>query len=1256
MQPAITNTSHLATSPLREAALTIAEAGYVALDTDAVLRQHIAFDGDALTLTGKVYNLRSYEHLYVIAIGKCALDAAYTFEALLGERITDGIALDIREQSGAPLTHIRYLRGTHPYPSAHNAAHTKDILSLARRATSRDIVVVLISGGGSTLLCQPQSHTPQQETTLVQHLFQAGATIHEINTIRKHCSLARGGHLATALHPAESIALIFSDVPNNDLHTIASGPTVLDSTTLDDARGVCRKYRCERSGFPVDALFETPKDQQQFRNMRNELILTNETALKSMAEKARTLGYRVLIRDTQLVGEAREVAQIIAEELHTAAPGTALLYGGETTVTVTGKLPASSRGGRNQELALAALSHLRDGELILSLASDGYDNSPHAGGIADTITATAAAHMGEVFAADALAAHNSYNFFHILQQGVTTGYTGSNVADIIIALHGAPISTTNTPATSMPKTHNPEYIIWYKDLTIDDVPKVGGKNAALGEMVRELLPLGVRVPNGFALTATAYHYFLDATGLRDRINSTLEGLDTHDTRELMKRGEQVRNMILAEELPEDLKTAIAAAYIELVEMEGAEDVAVRSSATAEDLPGASFAGQQETYLNVVGTEAVIASAKKCIASLFTNRAISYRFDKGFSHTDAALSVGVQKMVRSDMATSGVMFSIDTETGFDKVVVIEGAYGLGEMVVQGKVTPDSFIVFKPSLEKGLLGVIARDIGPKEVKMIYGEQGGVIVDVPQEDRDRYCLSDEEVSTLAKYALTIEKHFSTKHGHYQPMDMEWAKDGKTGELYIVQARPETVISMRDKNVFLEYSLTGDAPVLTTGTAVGTKIAHGGVHVIRDVEHIHDFKKGEVLVTEITDPDWEPIMKIASAIVTNKGGRTSHAAIVSRELGIPCIVGCGNATDVLHDDTMVTVDCSSGKEGRVLEGEVPFATTEHRLDKLPKLKTKVMVNIGSPEEAFKNTYLPVEGVGLGRLEFIIMSHIRIHPNALIEYDTLKWYAGEGQQDKQEVVQQIDELTKGYTDKTRYYVEELAEGIAKIAAAFYPHKVIIRFSDFKTNEYRTLIGGHLYEPEEENPMIGWRGASRYYDESFKKAFGFECEALVKVRDELGLDNVIPMVPFCRTLEEADSVLAVMAEYGLAREKGVPVYMMCEIPANVLLAEEFLERFDGFSIGSNDLTQLVLGMDRDNSHIAHVGNENNEAVKRMIRPAIEACNKQGKYIGICGQAPSDFPEFAQFLVKLGIQSLSFTPDTVIKTLPKIAEAEKEVGN
>ncbi len=794
------------------------------------------------------------------------------------------------------------------------------------------------------------------------------------------------------------------------------------------------------------------------------------------------------------------------------------------------------------------------------------------------------------------------------------------------------------------------HIIRFADLSIKDVPLVGGKNAALGEMVSRLKQLGVNVPDGFAVTAHAYNYFLDSAGLRDRINETLAGLNTHDMQDLSDRGQAVRSMILEAKLPDDLKREIGDAYAQLTEEYGTKDVAVRSSATAEDLPGASFAGQQETYLNVVGEEAVVAHAKMCIASLFTNRAISYRADKGFSHTDAALSVGIQIMVRSDLAASGVMFSLDTETGFDKVVIIEGSYGLGEMVVQGKVNPDAFTLFKPSLEKGLSGLIAKDLGSKEVKMIYGEKGGIIVGVLEEERDQYCITDEDASQLARWAVVIEKHFSEHHGHYQPMDMEWAKDGKTGQLYIVQARPETIHSVGDKKTVIEYKLKEEGPQMVSGTAVGTKIASGKVNVIRDVKDIGSFNEGEVLVTEITDPDWEPIMKIASAIVTDKGGRTSHAAIVSRELGIPCIVGCGNATSALKDGDEVTIDCSSGKEGRVLRGLLSYETEEHRLDEVPELKTKMMVNVGSPHEAFKNHYLPVKGVGLGRLEFIINSHIRIHPNALFHYQELKNAEDSAQR---RLAETIDRLTPGYEDKTQYYVDELAEGIAMIAAAFYPHDVIIRFSDFKTNEYRTLIGGDLYEPEEANPMIGWRGASRYYSDSFKDAFGLECKAMAKVRYEMGLDNAVPMVPFCRTLDEADKVLFVMSEHGLDRMKDdkLKVYVMCEVPSNVILANEFLDRFDGMSIGSNDLTQLVLGLDRDSATIASVGNEQNHAVLEMMEVAIAACKDRGKYIGICGQAPSDFPDIAAFLIERGIESISLSPDTVIKSLPLFAETE-----
>lgn len=799
------------------------------------------------------------------------------------------------------------------------------------------------------------------------------------------------------------------------------------------------------------------------------------------------------------------------------------------------------------------------------------------------------------------------------------------------------------------------YIIWYKDLTIADVPKVGGKNAALGELIHELVPLGVPVPDGFAITAEAYNHFLDASEIRPNILEILKSLNIADVNDLAAKGAAVRELIEKAAMPQDLEAEIRAAYEDLVKQSGAPDVAVRSSATAEDLPGASFAGQQETYLNIVGADEVISATRKCFASLFTNRAISYRADKGFNNADVALSVGVQKMVRSDLAVSGVMFSIDTETGFDKVIAIEGSYGLGEMVVQGKVTPDSFLVFKPALEAGKPGILAHDIGTKQQKMIYAEQGmgGVIVAVPEEDRARYCLSDDEVHTLATYALAIEKHFSKKHNHYQPMDMEWAKDGKTGQLFIVQSRPETIHATEDKNIVVEYALTGKpTETIISGTAVGTKIAEGRVRVIRDVAHINEFQKGEILVTEITDPDWEPIMKIAAAIVTDKGGRTSHAAIVSRELGIPCIVGTETATALLKDGDEVTIDCSSGTKGLVYRGSVTFEKHEHRLDTVPTLKTKVMVNIGAPEESFKHHALPVQGVGLGRLEFIIMSHIRIHPNALLEYDTLKEEA-RSSEETAKVVAQIDEITRGYGNKADFYVDELAEGVGKIAAAFYPHDVIVRMSDFKTNEYRALIGGERYEPEEENPMIGWRGASRYYDPRFKDAFALEVKALMKVREEMGLDNIIPMIPFCRTLEEAEKVLAVMRAGGITQDKGHKVYVMCEIPSNVILASQFLDLFDGMSIGSNDLTQLVLGLDRDAGALAHIGNEQNEAVKKFIRQIIADAKARGKYIGVCGQAPSDYPEFAGFLVEQGIESISLTPDTVLKTLPIIAEKEKQ---
>ncbi|MDP9248988.1 MAG: phosphoenolpyruvate synthase [bacterium] len=798
-----------------------------------------------------------------------------------------------------------------------------------------------------------------------------------------------------------------------------------------------------------------------------------------------------------------------------------------------------------------------------------------------------------------------------------------------------------------------EFIKWYSEVGIEDVPLVGGKNAALGEMFQNLVPKGVKIPDGFALTAGAYRHFFKKTGLDEQIKKILADLDTHNIRNLQVRGKKVREAILKADLPEDLNRALASAYALLEKKYGKNcDTAVRSSATAEDLPGASFAGQQETYLNIHGIKNILVSTKKCIASLFTDRAISYRADKDFSHFDAALSVGIQCMVRSDLASSGVAFTIDTETGFDKVVVINGIYGLGEFIVQGMVIPDEFILFKPSLEKGLKSpIIGKHIGKKNIKLIYAKHGTRKEKVSPADQEKFSLSDAEAVKLAKWCLEVEKYFSGKHGHYRPMDIEWAKDGKTGELFIVQARPETVRSVEDKNVLKEYKLEKKSRVLVSGISVGSKIGSGKVRVLKNSKAITQFQKGEVLVTEITDPDWEPIMKIASAIVTDKGGRTSHAAIVSRELGIPCIVGTGNATRVLKNGQAVTVDASSGQVGNVYEGIVPFKVTEHRLDKAGKLPVKIMVNVGSPNEVFVNHSLPAEGVGLGRLEFIIASYIRVHPNALIDYAKLK--AGKQTPYISKVLKEIDRLTPLYKDKKQFYVDELALGIAKIAATFFPHEVIIRLSDFKTNEYRTLLGGEIYEPKEENPMLGWRGASRYYDPKFKTAFGLECAAMKKVRGDMGFTNVVPMIPFCRTPEEGQKVIAVMKEYGLdrAKDSSLKVYVMCEVPSNVLLADEFLDVFDGMSIGSNDLTQLALGLDRDSGIVAHVSNENDAAVKKLIKEVIQKCKARKKYIGICGQAPSDYPEFAQFLVKEGIDSMSLNPDTVFKIIMTLGKSQ-----
>ena len=796
-----------------------------------------------------------------------------------------------------------------------------------------------------------------------------------------------------------------------------------------------------------------------------------------------------------------------------------------------------------------------------------------------------------------------------------------------------------------------QFILWFDQLGIEDVPLVGGKNASLGEMYINLTPRGVNVPNGFAITAYAYNYLLDNAGIRDEIKNILSDLDTTNMQNLAERGRKVRDLIRNAKFPPELEQQIIESYGHLCKQYGENtDVAVRSSATAEDLPDASFAGQQETYLNVKGPEELIMSCKKCFASLFTDRAISYREDKHFDHFSIGLSIGVQKMVRSDKAASGVMFSIDTESGFKDVAFVTGAYGLGENVVQGAVNPDEFYVFKPTLREGYRSIISKKLGSKKIKMIYdlgGNKSVRNVNVDITDRNKFCITDDEVIQLAKWAQIIEDHYSEKAGHFKPMDMEWAKDGITGQLFIVQARPETVQSRKDRSVLETYKLKGTGKVLVEGRSVGQKIGDGPVRVIKDVHNIGEFKKGEVLVTEMTDPDWEPIMKIASAIVTNRGGRTCHAAIISRELGIPCLVGTENGTEKLSTGHEVTVDCSQGDAGFVYEGKIPYEVEKVKIDKLPETKTKIMMNIGNPDQAFEQSFIPNKGVGLAREEFIVNSYIKIHPLALIHFDELK---------DDSTKKQIEELTKGYADKKYYFVEKLAHGVAKIAAAFYPKKVILRLSDFKSNEYANLIGGKEFEPEEDNPMIGWRGASRYYRGNYVEGFALECQAILKVRNEFGLTNLEIMVPFCRTVQEAHDVVNELAKNGLKQgENGLRIIGMCEIPSNVLLADEFLDVFDGFSIGSNDLTQLTLGLDRDSEIVSHLYDERNPAVKKLIKEVVKVANDKGKYIGICGQAPSDYEDFATFLVECGIQSMSLNPDTVIKTTLKIAERERQLG-
>lgn len=779
------------------------------------------------------------------------------------------------------------------------------------------------------------------------------------------------------------------------------------------------------------------------------------------------------------------------------------------------------------------------------------------------------------------------------------------------------------------------FIKLFEEIDINDVPEAGGKNASLGEMIQSLKDIDI--PSGFVVTATAYKYFLSQTGLDDYIKKELKGLNTKNLEDLQNHGSNIREKIKSTEFPEGLKAAIKEAFKNAEKKYGKNsDFAVRSSATAEDLPEASFAGEQETFLNIRGSDAILTAVKKCMASLFTDRAISYRADKGFNHLKVYLSVGVQKMVRSDIGCSGVMFTLDTESGFRDVVLINGAWGLGEMIVQGEVIPDEFLVFKKTS-----AIIEKKLGSKIKKMIYGEENPTkVVETTDIEKESFVLSDEEVLKLAAWGMKIETHYSEKKQKWTPMDIEWAKDGNEGKIYIIQARPETVHSVRDFSKIREYVRTEEGIKLASGTSVGNKIASGRARIIFDPKDIKLFKKDEILVTRMTDPDWEPIMKIASAIVTDEGGRTSHAAIVSRELGIPAIVGCKDATKKIKASDEITADCSAD-EGIVFRGKLKFKVFEHDIKNVPQVKTHIMMNIATPQTAFEKSFLPNKGVGLAREEFIIASEIGIHPLALINFDTLS----------EDLQKEINRKTVGYADKKKFYIDKLAYGIAKISAAFYPNPVIVRFSDFKTNEYRSLLGGDLYEPKEENPMIGWRGASRYYSPDFAPAFILEIKAVKKVVGEMGLTNTCGMVPFCRTVEEGRKVIKIIRENGL---KDIKVYVMCEIPANVILVDQFLDIFDGMSIGSNDLTQLTLGIDRDgNDKIKGIANENDESVKALIAEVIKRCKSRGKYVGICGQAPSDYPEFVKFLIKEGIDSISLNPDTIIQTTLAVHRLENK---
>lgn len=795
----------------------------------------------------------------------------------------------------------------------------------------------------------------------------------------------------------------------------------------------------------------------------------------------------------------------------------------------------------------------------------------------------------------------------------------------------------------MSKTAAGEYIVWFDQLGMQDVERVGGKNASLGEMISNLASAGVQVPGGFATTADAYREFLAHEGLADRINKALDELDVEDVKALAVCGAQIRQWVIETPFPPALEAALAEAYAQLETKSPGLKVAVRSSATAEDLPDASFAGQQETFLNIQGFAEVKQAVHEVFASLFNDRAISYRVHQGFEHAGVALSAGIQKMVRSETGTAGVMFTLDTESGFRDAVFVTSAYGLGETVVQGAVNPDEFYVHKPTLAAGRPAILRRSLGSKMLKMVYGEAATTAksvktVDVEKAERERFSLSDEEVMNLARQAMIIEEHYQ------RPMDIEWAKDGDDQQLYIVQARPETVKSRDSSNVMERFLLKEQGNILVEGRAIGQRIGAGRVRIVNGPHEMDKVEEGDVLVTDMTDPDWEPVMKRASAIVTNRGGRTCHAAIIAREMGIAAVVGCGDATEKLADGQMVTVSCAEGDTGFVYEGQLDYELLTNSIDAMPKLPFKIMMNIGNPDRAFGFAALPNEGVGLARLEFIINRMIGIHPKALLEFDSLP----------SELQATINGRIKGYAGPVDFYVEKLVEGIASLAAAFWPKRVIVRLSDFKSNEYENLIGGKLYEPAEENPMLGFRGASRYLSPKFRDCFELECRALKKVRDVMGLDNIEIMVPFVRTVGEAKGVSELLEAKGLVRgENGLKLIMMCELPANALLADEFLEYFDGFSIGSNDLTQLTLGLDRDSGIVAHLFDERNPAVKKLLSMAIDACKRQGKYVGICGQGPSDHPDLARWLMEQGIDSVSLNPDAVLDTWFMLANQTPE---